>query len=158
MTNPGPWTATGQPETKKSRTWWIVGGVIVAALALFAAYLMGRGWDTAVATDADAELAEVVQASSVPLEVSETIPKLLPCSASMACIGVNNVRLDDVQSSIAAVMPREASEGLSTAIGDFQRAHSIYSTQWCEQEEYEICDESVSEMNDAIGVMQQIVR
>lgn len=44
MTNPGPWTASGQPETKKSRTWWVVGGVVAAALAVFLAYLMGRGW------------------------------------------------------------------------------------------------------------------
>lgn len=48
MTNPGPWTASGQPETKKSRTWWVVGGVVAAALAVFLAYLMGRGWDEAV--------------------------------------------------------------------------------------------------------------
>ena len=47
MTTPGPWTPTGQPETRKARTWWIVGGVVVAALAVFMAYLMGRGWDEA---------------------------------------------------------------------------------------------------------------
>lgn len=47
VTNPGPWTTNGQPETTKSRTWWIIGGVILAALAIFAAYLMGRGWDDA---------------------------------------------------------------------------------------------------------------
>lgn len=47
MTTTGPWTPTGQPETRKARTWWIVGGVVVAALAVFMAYLMGRGWDEA---------------------------------------------------------------------------------------------------------------
>ena len=47
----GPWTADGQPPTKKSRMWWIVGGVILAALVVFVAYLMGRGWDAAVATE-----------------------------------------------------------------------------------------------------------
>ena len=47
MTTTGSWTPTGQPETRKARTWWIVGGVVVAALAVFMAYLMGRGWDEA---------------------------------------------------------------------------------------------------------------
>ena len=43
----GPWTPTGQSESKKSRTWWIVGGVVVFVLAVFVAYLAGRGWDEA---------------------------------------------------------------------------------------------------------------
>ena len=47
MTNPGPWTATGQPETKKSRTWWIVGGVVLAVVVVFVAFLAGLGWEDA---------------------------------------------------------------------------------------------------------------
>ena len=47
MTNPGPWTASGQPETKKSRTWWIVGGVVLAVVAVFVAFLAGLGWEDA---------------------------------------------------------------------------------------------------------------
>lgn len=43
----GPWTPTGQSESDKSRTWWIVGGVVVVILAVFVAYLAGRGWDEA---------------------------------------------------------------------------------------------------------------
>lgn len=47
MTTTGPWTPTGQPETRKARTWWIVGGVLVAALAVGIAFLAGLGWEAA---------------------------------------------------------------------------------------------------------------
>ena len=55
VTNPDPWTATGQPETKTSRTWWIVGGVVVAALAMFVVFLAGLGWEEAIEQEAAAD-------------------------------------------------------------------------------------------------------
>lgn len=70
MTNPGPWTASGQPETKKSRTWWVVGGVVAAALAVFLAYLMGRGWDEAV--EQETSRTAPVASSSAPIPQTET--------------------------------------------------------------------------------------
>ena len=158
MTNPGPWTPTGQPETKKSRTWWIVGGIVLAVLVVFAAYLMGRGWDEATATDGPARAVDPVPASSVPDNVSEAIPKLLSCSREMMCAGLNNARLKEIRSSIAAVQPREASEGLSEAIGDWHRAYSIFETQWCNQQEFAICDDAAADMDDAVSVMRKIVR
>lgn len=62
MTNSGPWTPDGRPETRKSRTWWIVGGIILAVLVVFVAYLMGRGWDAATQDSAQ----ETTTATSAP--------------------------------------------------------------------------------------------
>jgi|SRR5690625_5027719 len=47
MTHPGPWTKGGQAESKKSRTWWIVGGAVLAVVVVFVAFLAGLGWEEA---------------------------------------------------------------------------------------------------------------
>lgn len=154
----GPWTPTGKSESKNSRTWWVVGGVIVALLALFAAYLMGRGWDEATGANEETQSSSsVVVASTVPDNVTDEISSLLRCSREMVCAGLNNARLEKIRSSIAAVHPREASVALSEAIGDWQRAYSIYNTQWCQQEEFEVCDVAADEMDESVWQMKQIV-
>lgn len=48
----GPWTVDNQPETKSARTWWIVGGVTLAALVVFVTFLAGLGWNDAVEQEA----------------------------------------------------------------------------------------------------------
>lgn len=73
----GPWTPTGQPETRTSRTWWIAASVVLAVLAVFAAYLMGRGWDAAVDQVAEEDDPAWVYKENGP-EACETavLPKL----------------------------------------------------------------------------------
>ena len=74
MTTTGPWTPTGQPETRKARTWWIIGGIILLALVLFLAYLMGRGWDAAVATEEAADLSPSTSAVTTASPQGATRP------------------------------------------------------------------------------------
>lgn len=132
---------------------------VVGVLVLVsAAYLAGRGWDDAVE---QVEAAETIESPPVATrvfdDVREGLGSLRVCNGQVLCITMNDLKLEDAQSGFAGAQPREASIALSRAYGDWQNAHGIYTSQWCEQEENELCAEAIENLDAASETLKAII-
>ena len=132
--------------------------VVVVLVLVSAAYLAGRGWDDAVGQVQSEEAIESPPvATRVFDDVREGLSTLRACNGQVMCITMNNLKLEDAQSGFAGAQPREASIALSKAYGDWQSAHGIYTSQWCEQEENELCGEAIANLDAAAQTLKAII-
>lgn len=134
---------------------------VVAVVAVFVlvalAFLAGLGWDDAARQDVGEAMENPPVATKVFDDVAENLASLRTCNGQVMCITVNNLRLEDVESGFAGAQPREASIALSRAYADWQGSHGIYTSQWCEQEKNELCDEAIANLDVASQTMKAIV-
>lgn len=111
MTNPGHWTADGKPQTKTARTWWIVGGVILAALVVAAAFLAGLGWEDATAPKSE----------PASLTSSEVAATLTACdNHDKRCHIRNNTAVEKLQGALGADAPADIASGVRDFRTQFQ--------------------------------------
>ena len=135
----------------------VVAVVAVCAL-VFIAFLAGRGWDEATLQEsAENETENPPVATRVFDDVEENLASLRTCSGQVMCITMNNLRLENAQSGFAGAQPREASIALSRAYSDWQGNHAIYTSQWCEQEENELCAEAIANLDVASQTLKAII-
>lgn len=164
---PGQWqVAYAVPR----RRWWTwqsfaagsVAGIISGIIGLFA--LGAVLFEDDIATDLEADKDrnasyQWTQAQVVPSEARDAIQSTMTCTG-VACVGINKVRLDSIESYLAGVAPRQASVDLSYAYGDWYRAHRIWTSQWCQHESRlteSPCAQAVREMNEALQIMAQLM-
>lgn len=100
----GPWTADNQPQTKSARTWWIVGGVILAALVVFAAFLAGLGWDEATAQEEEPTGPSIAEISA-GLEACDNHDRL--------CHANNKLDVDRLDTAMGADAPTDLRAGVT---------------------------------------------
>lgn len=169
MTNlpPAPYGHRPAPYEVPRQRWWswrsfvagALAGVIVGILGLFA--LGAILFEDEIAADLEAEQPrkpeyQWTQAQVVPAETREAIRSAMNCSG-VVCVGINEIRLDEIESYLAGVQPRQASIDLSHAYGDWYRANRIWSSQWCQQETNQTCDHAAQDMNEALNIMKQLM-
>lgn len=161
---PGQWQTPCEAPRRQAWSWrsfavGIVAGIVTGAIGLF-----GLGailFEDDIAADLEAERAtnsgpQVTRAESIFDEAQEAIESTQQCNG-VVCVGLNEVRLDDIESSLVAVMPRQASIDLSLAYGEWYRANRVWSSQWCNQETNETCDQAQQDMNQALAAMKAMM-
>lgn len=161
---PGQWDASYEVPRRR---WWSwqsfvggsVTGIIIGIIGLFA--LGAILFEDEIAATPEAEQApraeyQWTQAQVVPSETRDAIQSTMTCTG-VVCVGINEVRLDAIESYLAGVQPRQASIDLSHAYGDWYQANRIWSTQWCQQETNQTCDQAAQDMNEALQTMKQLM-